>query len=93
MCEVTLSVGHTDLQAKVELPWFKTPGLTLSFHEGFQPTPYIKQVASCKSVMPSYYYPAHMASSGCWSNQGQTLTHFRDHLKSTVKCNWTPLEK
>jgi hypothetical protein len=48
------------------------PGSYLSLHEGFRPTPYIIQAASCKSDLLGYYYPAHMASSGCWSNQGQT---------------------
>jgi hypothetical protein len=62
--------------------------------ESFRKTPWqmIKQVASPKIALP-YNYHAHMASSGWWPDQGQTLTHFEDHLKSTVICQWTPLQE
>ena len=50
-----------------------------------------KQASSCKSVSP-YYYPPHVTNSGRLSNQGQTLTHLRDHFRSTLTYNWTSLE-
>lgn len=34
-----------------------------------------------------------MATYGWWSDQGQILAHFTDHLKSMVTCNWTPVEE
>ena len=36
---------------------------------------------------------AHMASFRWWSDQDQTVAHFRDHLKSTIVYNWTLFEK
>ena len=51
-----------------------------------------KQEANHKSAMP-YCYLVHVAKFGWLSNQDQTLAHFRDHLISTVTCNWTSFEE
>ena len=56
--------------------------------ESFRKTPrqMIKQVASPKIALP-YNYHAHMASSGWWPDQGQTLTHFRAHFEDRTTWN------
>ena len=51
-----------------------------------------QRVACHKGVMP-YDYPPHMANSSWLIDQGQTLAHFKSHLKSkannALQCGWT----
>lgn len=71
---------------------FKTLGkLSITLEESRECILYY-QTASHKSALP-YYYPTHMANSCQSSDQGRTLAQFRDHFKSTLAYNWTPLEE
>ena len=54
-----------------------------SFFCWILPCTFVKQAASCKSALP-YYYPTHVINANRLFDQGQTVTLFRDHFRSTL---------
>ena len=54
-----------------------------SFFCWILPCTFVKQAASCKSALP-YHYHAHVTNASWLFDQGQTLTPFKDHFRSTL---------